>query len=287
VAEIQAKVHGMVGMKHVAEQFDSLLDQAIVNQRRKEAGLPVETDSNHLIFSGPPGTGKTTIARELGRAYHAMGITPSDKFTEVSRADLVGEYIGQTAPKARKVFDKAKGGVLFIDEAYTLAEDDFGKEALTQLMTDMENHRDDTVVIMAGYPKRMQKLVESNPGLRSRLPKTMNFNSYDAKALDKIGRGMLREGRYVGKPGTGAKLTEATSRIAATPGHGNARDVRNLMQEVRRAQSRRIAGDPQARLELIHPEDVDEAVGAMRLSKPVRGKKSKGRLKAVPDAMVG
>lgn len=271
----------MVGMERVADQFDGLLDVALVNQRRKDAGLPVETDTNHLIFAGPPGTGKTTVARELARAYNAMGITPTDKVTEVSRADLVGEYLGQSAPKAKKKFAEAKGGVLFIDEAYELANDQFGKEALTQLMQDMENHRDDTVVIMAGYPKEMEKLVKANPGLKSRSPKKLTFDNYDEAQLHKIAQGMFREGQYVGKPGTGAKIKEAARDIAATPGHGNARDVRNLYQEVRRAQARRIAGDPQARLELLHPEDVDEARAQMRLSKPVKGSAGrKGRLKA-------
>jgi len=277
----------MVGMEHVAEQFNGLLDTAIVNQRRQEAGLPVESDSNHLIFTGSPGTGKTTVARELGRAYNALGIIPTDKFHHVERSDLVAGYVGQTAMKTRKAFKEAKGGVLFVDEAYTLAQDDYGKEALTQLMTDMENNRDDTVVIFAGYPKQMQQFVAANPGLKSRLPKTLAFDNYKAADMDKIARGMFREGKYVGAPGTSAKIKEATARIAGTPGHGNARDVRTLYQEVRRAQARRIAGDPKARLERVTPEDVDEAVASMKLTKPVKGRRGRLKPKAVPGEMVG
>lgn len=272
----------MTGMEHVADQFDGLLDSAIVNQRRKEAGLPVENDSNHMTFVGPPGTGKTTIARDLGRAYHALGILPTDKFVEASRSDLVAEYLGQTAAKTKAKFNEARGGVLFIDEAYSLdggPQDMYGREALTQLIADMENHRDDTVVIMAGYPKEMSRLERLNPGLKSRMPKTMEFNDYDAEALNKIGRGMLREGQYVGGPEVKEKVKQATAAIASTPGHGNARDVRNLTQEIRRAQARRIAGDPEARLELLHPEDIDEAMYQMSRSRTVKGKK--GRLKAV------
>lgn len=271
----------MVGMGQVADQFDGLLDSAIVNQRRKEAGLPVESDTNHLIFAGPPGTGKTTVARELARAYHGLGIVPTDKFVETNKAGLVGQFANNIPQTAAKEFARAKGGVLFVDEAYEMSKDEFGRQALTQLMADMENNRDDTVVILAGYPKEMQRMVNANPGLKSRLPKTLDFPAYGGEDLHKIAQGMFREGQYVGKPGTGAKIKEAAHDIAATPGHGNARDVRNFYQEVKRAQSRRIAGDPEARLEVLHPEDVDEARAAMKLTKPVPGSKGrKGRLKA-------
>ena len=203
----------MVGMEHVADQFDGLLDTAIVNQRRKEAGLPVESDSNHLIFTGPPGTGKTTIARELARPTTQWESFPRDKFTEVNRADLVGEYIGQTAPKtAQEVFDKAKGGVLFIDEAYALGEG----RATAGGAHPVDGRHGEPPRRHRGDPGRVSQGDAEVGGVQPRseapaCPRRCRSTTTTPRRLDKIGRGMLREGQYVGKPGTGAKITEATA----------------------------------------------------------------------------
>ena len=194
------------------QRVRSLLDEMAVDEQRRAGGMKVATRSRHLVFTGNPGTAKTTVARLLARIYRSVGLLSSGHVVEVQRADLVGEYIGQTAPKTRAVCEKAMGGVLFIDEAYELAprtDDDYGAEAIAELLTQMENHRDELIVIAAGYPKQMDDFLDANPGMRSRFANRVEFPDYSNDELARIfqvdgrGRGLpagRRPGRRAARP---------------------------------------------------------------------------------------
>ena len=258
---------GMTGLESVKGQVNTLIDEAKVNEKRKEAGLPVKQSTNHLIFTGAPGTGKTTVARALGDAYYGMGITKKPEVVAVSRADLVGEYQGETSKKTRTVFDKAKGGVLFIDEAYSLVSssgDQYGFEALDELMQFAENNREDTVVILAGYPDSMDNLLEANPGMKSRFPKTISFPNYSADEIDQIQGEMLSGMEYALEPSAKKKVTSMAGKIVSLPNYSNARDARNFNDSLRRAHARRISRLPEDKLtetalKTITADDVDNA----------------------------
>lgn len=258
----------MVGMESVASQVDGLIARVVNNQRREAEGLKSSKATNHLIFTGNPGTGKTTVAREIARAYHALGIVPKDKVVEAKRVDFVGGYAGQTALKTKALFEKARGGVLFIDEAYALKQgdgDSYGQEAVDTLLAEMENHRGDTVVILAGYPREMQQFLTTNPGLKSRLPQTIHFPDYNADSMRLIMRGMLKEGDHTLANGAAKPMREHLRAIAASESHGNARDLRNFYDRVVDAQSRRLAYKPNPSrkdLQMILPEDVEAAIRA-------------------------
>lgn len=199
VETILGELDRMVGLEPVKQQIRALSAQSQVARMRSENGLSASPPRRHLMFVGPSGTGKTTVARLLGRVFHALGLLPTEHLVEAHRADLVGEYLGQTALKASQVIDSALGGVLFVDEAYALANsgyskgDAYGAEALQVLLKRAEDNRDQLVVILAGYPEGMERLLEANPGLWSRFSTQVDFPSYDAQELASIGQAMAAD----------------------------------------------------------------------------------------------
>ena len=238
----------LIGLDVVKKDVESLVNLVKVRKLRQERGMKTPDMSFHLVFSGNPGTGKTTVARIVGKVYSALGILSKGHMVEVDRSGLVAGYVGQTAIKTKEVVDKALGGVLFIDEAYTLAPEnadkDFGQEAIDTILKAMEDHRDDFVVIVAGYATLMPRFIDSNPGLKSRFNKYLYFEDYNGDQLFEIFQGRVKRNDY--------RLDEAAE--AAVKDHlqelyedrdgsfGNARDVRNLFEKIVAAQADRVAG---------------------------------------------
>lgn len=245
VGDLLADLDAMVGLAGVKAEVRALVDELQVDEWRRRAGLPVGTVSHHLIFAGAPGTGKTTVARLYGKLLKALGVLAGGQFREVSRRDLVGQYIGHTAEKTSVVFEAALGGVLFIDEAYTLSRQagsggDFGQEAIDTLVKLMEDHRDEVAVIVAGYTAEMADFLAANPGLASRFAKTVEFHSYGPDELVHIIDGMVADGRYLMDETAQPVLLEHFGRICHDPAFGNARDARRLFEAMRKAQSQRL-----------------------------------------------
>lgn len=196
------KLNGLVGLSEVKEEINGLVTAWKLAKIREEQGIAVrKRQSYHLVFTGNPGTGKTTVARIVSGIYYSLDVLKEDKIVETGRADLVAEYVGQTAPKTLKVINNAKGGVLFIDEAYSLTENssgnDFGKEAVDTLVQYMENYRDELVVIVAGYDDKMQNFLEANEGLRSRFSRVIHFQNYSVEELEEILDLYLSEGQFI------------------------------------------------------------------------------------------
>ncbi|GIF11760.1 right-handed parallel beta-helix repeat-containing protein [Actinoplanes teichomyceticus] len=245
VDRLLTELDSMIGLAGVKNEVRALIDEIQVNEWRRGAGLAVGTASHHLIFTGAPGTGKTTVARVYGRLLKALGVLPDGRFREVSRRDLVGQYIGHTAEKTTSVFEEAMGGVLFIDEAYTLSRAaatgaDFGQEAIDTLVKLMEDHRDRVAVIVAGYTREMLDFLDANSGLASRFAKTMEFEDYGPDELVLIATRIARNDDYVFAPGLAEALHEHFSRIERDRNFGNAREARKLLEGMRKAQSGRL-----------------------------------------------
>ncbi|WP_433165221.1 right-handed parallel beta-helix repeat-containing protein [Kribbella sp. CA-247076] len=245
VEELLADLDAMVGLPGVKAEVRALTDEIQVDEWRRTAGLSVGAVSHHLVFAGAPGTGKTTVARLYGKLLKALGVLPHGGFTEVSRRDLVGQYIGHTAEKTAQVFEKSLGGVLFIDEAYTLSRSagtggDFGQEAIDALVKLMEDHRDEIAIIVAGYTAEMTDFLDANPGLASRFSKTVEFENYSAEELLLITDRMVAGGDYLLDPAAAQPLTSYFGRIADGPNFGNAREARRLVEAIRKAQSQRL-----------------------------------------------
>jgi parallel beta-helix repeat protein len=235
----------MVGLAGVKDDVRSLIDEIQVNEWRRASGLNVGNVNHHLVFAGPPGTGKTTVARLYGRLLAALEVLPKGGFVEVTRQDLVVGYFGHTAPKTTEVFTSALGGVLFIDEAYTLSRTvgtgrDFGLEAIDTLVKLMEDHRGQIVVIAAGYTDEMRDFLAANPGLASRFPRTIEFDSYSAADLVEISRRIAVAADYALDPPLDAALRRHFDGVERGPTFANAREARTLVDLMRRAQARRL-----------------------------------------------
>ena len=259
---IRAEINELVGLAPVKEYVFGLADNLQVQQRRAAAGLKTASLSMHMIFTGNPGTGKTTIARLVARYLKAIGALKGGQLVEVTRADLVGRYTGHTAPLTNSVIESALGGVLFIDEAYSLyrgEQDSFGLEAIDTLVKGMEDHRDELVVILAGYTREMETFLTANSGLASRFPNKIEFPDYTAEELLQITRVLAKNKGYTlaescTEPLLGyyARWQESDARTA-----GNGRLARNTLEKAIFHQSRRLVAEPAAALDLILPSDLE------------------------------
>ena len=247
VEDLLAELDSLCGLEKVKQDVRSLINLVKVRRLREENGLSVPPMSLHLVFMGNPGTGKTTVARLLARLYRAIGVLSKGQLVETDRSGLVAGYVGQTAIKTQEVISKAMGGVLFIDEAYSLTSqegaNDFGKEAIEVLLKNMEDHRDDLIVIVAGYTELMGQFIHSNPGLESRFNKYFYFEDYTAEQLLSILESQCQRNSYrldeKAKERAGAWLKEAYEN--RDENFGNARDVRNLFEQLVARQSDRVA----------------------------------------------
>ena len=259
---IRAEINELVGLAPVKEYVFGLADNLQVQQRRAAAGLKTASLSMHMIFTGNPGTGKTTIARLVARYLKAIGALKGGQLVEVTRADLVGRYTGHTAPLTNSVIESALGGVLFIDEAYSLyrgEQDSFGLEAIDTLVKGMEDHRDELVVILAGYTREMETFLTANSGLASRFPNKIEFPDYTAEELLQITHVQAKNKGYrlaesCAEPLLGyyARWQESDARTA-----GNGRLARNTLEKAIFHQSRRLVAEPAAALDLILPSDLE------------------------------
>jgi SpoVK/Ycf46/Vps4 family AAA+-type ATPase len=249
-AQLVAELDAMIGLAPVKQRVHSLIDELAVDRQRRAGGLKVATRSRHLVFTGNPGTAKTTVARLLAQVYQALGLLSSGHVVEVQRADLVGEFVGKTAPKTRAVCEQAMGGVLFIDEAYELTPrsgNDYGAEAIAELLTQMENHRDELIVIAAGYPKQMDEFLDANPGMRSRFANRVDFPDYSDNELAKIFESMATSEGYRMAPELLAALPARMARIGRGSGFANGRSARALLEATLSAQSGRLTAAQAAR----------------------------------------
>ncbi len=263
IEDLQAELDHYIGLDNIKREVKSLINLVKIYQMRRENHLPAPELSLHMVFTGNPGTGKTTVARLMSRIYHSLGILPKGHLIETDRGGLVAGYIGQTAIKTGKVIDSAIGGVLFIDEAYALngrGENDFGQEAIDTLLKAMEDRRGDFIVIVAGYDNLMERFIHSNPGLESRFNRFLRFEDYNLDELIAIFKARCQKENYTLADGA-EEVLKHKIQSENGPSFGNARGVRNLFEKALTRQANRLAGlDSVTREQLmeIQPDDIDE-----------------------------
>ena len=245
--ELLAQLDELCGLEQVKADVKSLINLVKVRKLREEAQLPVPPLSLHLVFTGNPGTGKTTVARLMAKLYRSIGVLSKGQLVEVDRSGLVAGFVGQTAIKTQEAVDKALGGVLFIDEAYALTsrtgQNDFGQEAVEVILKNMEDHRDDLVVIVAGYTDLMTEFIHSNPGLESRFNKHFQFDDYNGEQLFAIFQSMCKKNGYTPDESAGTYAKDFLARLFENrdENFGNARDVRNFFEKAVACQADRVA----------------------------------------------
>ena len=245
IEDLRAELDSYIGLAGIKKEVNNLINLVTVYKLRKEHGLKTVDMSLHMVFSGNPGTGKTMIARLMARIYRSLGMLTKGHLVEVDRSGLVAGYVGQTATKTQEVIEKAKGGVLFIDEAYALtsqSENDFGQEAIDTLLKAMEDNRDDLIVIVAGYDGLMDKFIHSNPGLESRFNRYLHFDDYSTEEMLGILEMQLKKGQYtLDEAAREAARSYIEDANTSSISFGNGRGVRNLFERMLVAQSNRLA----------------------------------------------
>lgn len=263
----------LVGLNPVKQRIRETAALLLVDRARKQLGLSHQTPTLHMCFTGNPGTGKTTVALRMSNLLHRLGYVRKGHLVSVTRDDLVGQYIGHTAPKTKEVLKRAMGGVLFIDEAYYLYrpdnERDYGQEAIEILLQVMENNRDDLVVILAGYADRMDKFFSSNPGFRSRIAHHIDFPDYTDDELFTISEGMLGEQNYKFTPDAEAAMREYIEHRRAQSHFANARSMRNALDRARLRQANRLFESAVGPLDAVALSTIDEQ--DIRASRVFRG----------------
>jgi len=259
------ELNDLIGLDGVKQEVLACINLLRINNMRKSKGLPELQTSNHMVFTGHPGTGKTTVARIMAKIYKSLGVVSKGQLVETDRSGLVAGYMGQTALKTAQVIKKAKGGVLFIDEAYSLSSEDgsndYGKEAIDTLVKGMEDYRDDLVVIVAGYVDEMKKFINMNPGLRSRFNKYINFANYSAEEMLEIFRLQCEKTQFILSDEAALAALEYFKMNQDDPMFGNARGVRNYFDRVVMAQATRIltlSNPSEVEFRTIKQEDIQE-----------------------------
>lgn len=272
--ELLAELDSLIGLENVKQDIHTLINFVKINKIRAQRGLKTAEISYHLVFSGNPGTGKTTVARLLAKIYQKIGVLSQGHLIETDRSGLIAGYQGQTAIKTSEVIDEAMGGILFIDEAYSLVQDDndtYGKESIATILKEMEDNRGDLIVIVAGYDDLMHKFIDSNPGLRSRFNKYFHFPDYTGEEMEKIFMLQCKNNGYEVNDSAKLVLRDHFNQLydSRDANFGNGRDVRNIFENVINAQANRLAEGSDFTTEnllTLTEEDVEAVLGANKVN---------------------